>query len=394
MRYQVDGLDASAATVRFVADAADADDARRQAALAGVVALDVRGLEAGPSPRAGGAFSVDLFCQELLAMLKAGVTLREALETLAAKEGSQGQGAVVGALLQGIGEGRPLSATMAGRADVFPQLLVESIRAAERTSDFAPALERFVRYRRQGRELRSKLVGAALYPLILLGVSAAVLLFLLGYVVPRFAQVYADLAEQLPLASRWLMHAGLAIDAHPMAGLAVVGLSLLAIAVAWRRGHLQRAAFSAARLVPRVHAALVTVERARLYRTLAMLLAGGLPMMQALALARGVVQPDVGARVDAARESIRQGHSFSDSLGRCGLASVVADRFFRVGERGGNLHEMIDRAADFHEEELGRLVDWVGRVIGPVMMLVMGGLIGAVVVLMYLPIFQLTEALQ
>jgi general secretion pathway protein F len=401
MRFRITGLNHASAEISLVMDAPNAAAARLSAAAAGVAALDVvaeaegEGAPASGGPRRGAArFSLDLFCQELLAMLNAGVTLREVLETLSEKERQGGSGEVITGLLGAIHQGLPLSAAMAQRPAVFPPLLVESLRAAERTSDYGPALERFARYRSQGRELRAKLVGAALYPVILLAVSGAVLLFLVGYVVPRFAHVYADMGDRLPAASRVLMHIGLAIDAQPALVLGSLALALAGLMWAWRSGQVLRVGLQAARLVPRVREMLLTVQRARLYRTVALLLAGGLPAVPALALARGVLDGPLGARLDAAQERIRQGQPFSQSFAAEDLSTVVADRFFRVGESTGRLAEMIDRAADFHEEELSRSVDWLGRVMGPVMMLAIGGLIGVVVVLMYLPIFQLTDALQ
>lgn len=401
MRFRITGLNHANAEISLVLDAPHAAAARHSAAAAGVAALDVvaeaepgEGAAAGKMRRGAARFSLDLFCQELLAMLNAGVTLREVLETLSEKE-RQGSGAdVITALLAAIHQGLPLSAAMAQRPAVFPLLLVESLRAAERTSDYGPALERFARYRSQGRELRAKLVGAALYPVILLAVSGAVLLFLVGYVVPRFAHVYADMGDRLPAASRVLMHIGLAIDAQPALVLGSLALAVAGLVWAWRSGLVLRVGLQAARLLPRVREMLLTVQRARLYRTVALLLAGGLPAVPALALARGVLDGPLGVRLDAAQERIRQGQPFSQSFADEDLSTVVADRFFRVGESTGRLAEMIDRAADFHEDELSRSVDWLGRVMGPVMMLAIGGLIGVVVVLMYLPIFQLTDALQ
>jgi general secretion pathway protein F len=396
MKFEVIGLDAGSTTAerRVVVEAADAATARLAASALGVAALAVRAVS-GAQPmakRGGAAFDVDLFCIELLALLRAGVSLREALETLRDKR-ARGD-TVVLALLSQIHEGKPLSAALQAQPSVFPPLLVESVRSAERTSDLEPALERYARYRQQTRELRGKLAAAALYPLILLGVSVAVLLFLVGYIIPRFAQIYADLGDRLPAASRLLLQLGLFLQQHP--AMLAMAAAALAAALVWavRQGHAQRAAGALLRAVPRLHEALGTVQCARLYRTLAMLLAGGVPLPQALGLARGVLPPEMRARADDALQRIAQGQAVSESFSRSGLSTVVGDRFFRVGERSGRLADMMDRAADFHEDEIARTVDWIGRVIGPVMMLVMGGLIGAVVVLMYLPIFQLTEALQ
>ena len=398
MQFRILALDAQAVERRLVVDAVDASAARRSASGSGLAVLEVApvggiALRFGGT-RAGRGFTLDLFCQELLAMVQAGITVREALHTLAVKE-RQGSGeGVIGSLLKAIEEGRPLSVAMTAQPGVFPVLLTESMRAAERTSDYAPALQRFVQYRQLAQQMRGKLVSAALYPMILLGVSGLVLLFLVGYVVPRFAQVYEDMGDRMPAASRVLMAVGQALSAQPLVSLAVaVGLVFAAIA-AWRAGAGRGLLRLLAAAIPRLRQVLLTVEMARLYRTLALLLSGGMPLVASLELAAGVLPSATAARLQAARRRISEGAPFADSLAAHGLTTLVAERFFRVGERTGRLAEMIDRAAEFHEEEVARAADWVGRVIGPVMMLVMGVVIGFVVVLMYMPIFQLTEMVQ
>jgi general secretion pathway protein F len=301
---------------------------------------------------------------------------------------------VIGGLLKTVEEGLPLSAAMLAQPAMFPVLLTESVRAAERTSDYAPALQRFVAYRRLAQQMHGKLVAAALYPMILLGVSALVLLFLIGFVVPRFAQVYEDMGDRMPAASRALMVLGQALTAHPLVSVAVAAALLLAACAAWRGGAGRLLLRGLAAVIPRVHELLTTAEMARLYRTLALLLSGGMPLVASLDMAAGVLPPATATRLKLARQRVSEGHQFADSLAAQGLTTLVAERFFRVGERTGRLAEMIDRAAEFHEEEVARAADWVGRVIGPLMMLVMGVVIGFVVVLMYMPIFQLTEMVQ
>ena len=397
MQFRVLAIDAQAAECRLLLDAPDLAAARQSAASRGLAVLECVPMAAGASWRGGSAargVALDLFCQELLAMVQAGITVREALHTLADKEALGGGARVIGALLTTVEEGLPLSAAMLAQPSVFPVLLTESVRAAERTSDYAPALQRFVDYRRLAQQMHGKLVAAALYPMILLGVSVLVLLFLVGFVVPRFAQVYEDMGDRMPAASRVLMLLGQGLTAHPLMSLAVAGALVLAGVAAWRRGAGRLLLRGLAAAVPRIRELLTTAEMARLYRTLALLLSGGMPLVASLEMAAGVLPPATATRLKAARQRVSEGQQFADSLAAQGLTTLVAERFFRVGERTGRLAEMIDRAAEFHEEEVARAADWVGRVIGPLMMLVMGVVIGLVVVLMYMPIFQLTEMVQ
>lgn len=401
MRYDVIALDAVAGEHRLQFEARDEAELRRVAAREGLAVVQLRACE-DPSlrPTAGSAaqrrartarFPLDLFCQELLAMVRSEIPVREALQTLARKDGP---GGLIERLLVDVEEGLPLSQALAHHPAVFPPLLVESMRAAERTSDYVPALERFVHYRRLGQMLRGKLLAAALYPTLLLAVSLLVLLFLVVFVVPRFALVYEDMGDRLPLASRLLLDLGQTLSSHPGTIAAAVVMVLLLGRLAWQQGAGPWLGAALARAVPRAAALLRTAHLARLYRTLALLLNGGIAVADALELAGGVVPAAVGPRVAQARAHVREGRSFTDSLVGNGLATVVAERFFAVGEQTGRLAEMIDRAAEFHEEEVARAADWIARVVGPAMMLLMGVVIGTVVVLMYLPIFQISDALS
>ena len=422
MQFHVLALRNDGSTHPLTVDAADAAAVRRMLAQDGMTALELaptnsigRGLYALSAGRLGAnratRFDVDLFCQEMLALVTAGVPIGEALETLASKQERSGRPSsahvaisvadavtksrsLISRLHARVREGLPLSAALSEHSTIFPTVLCESLRAAERTSDYAPALERFVRYRRLTREVREKLVAASIYPLILLGVSTLVLLFLVGYVVPRFADVYADMGDKLPTASRVLLWIGSGIHAQPWLVLTSLVALVAGIVAAARSDTIRGSILRLLQRIPRLREVLAAAEFSRLYRTLALLVHGGIPMVAALEVTRGLLTSNLSRRLDASRRAISEGRSFSASMQDQGLSTPVADRFFRVGEGSGKLAEMIDRAADFHEDEVARGADWLGRVIGPFLMLIMGVVIGLVVVLMYMPIFSLAEAIQ
>jgi general secretion pathway protein F len=394
---RVKGATADGTAVVLELSAADMQAARAAAARQGIAAVEItQTTDRGRAARAsstGARFNLEIFCQELLSLLSAQLPVREALQTLGMRERRLG-GNAIGQLVEHLDRGLPLSAAMAADAGRFPNLLVEMLRAAEKTSDYVPSLQRYLQYLKQERRLRDHLVGVTLYPLILLAVSFAVMLFLVAYVVPRFAQVYADMGERLPLASRALMRVGLAIDGNPIGAAVVLAGALAWCAIVWRRGVWKKLLQRAIRAVPRLRAIASTAQLARLYRTLSMLVAGGLPLPVSLDLARSVVDADLARRVGAAQDRIRRGQTMSQAFADESLSTEVAERFFVAGENSGRLAQMIDSAAEFHEDEIALVTDRVARVIGPLMMLLIGTLIGTLVVLMYLPIFQLSDAIQ
>lgn len=391
MRYRVRAVGPDGAIVETDLEAASEAEARGLALARGLAVLSLRGQSS-----AGGRsrFPLLLFNQELLALLRAGIPLAEAVAALAEKETRPGVRGVLSGILGALREGRTLSSALEAAPDAFPDLYVAMLRAAERTSDLDQAVARFIAYQQQVESLRSKLVSAAIYPTLLLGVGGLVVLFLLGYVVPRFSHIYEDVKGGLPWLSRLLLEWGQFVEAHA----AGMGLALLAGAVlvvaALRSPLLWSAVGRQLWHAPLLGERLRVFQLARFYRTLGMLLSGGIPVVTALGMVAGLLSPALRASLAAAIDRIREGRGFAPTLAERGLTTPVALRMLEVGERAGNLGEMLTRSAEFHEEDTARQVEWLTRLIGPLLMLVIGCAIGGIVVLMYLPIFQLAESIQ
>ncbi len=145
---------------------------------------------------------------------------------------------------------------------------------------------------------------------------------------------------------------------------------------------------------PMVGYQLELYQLARLYRTVGMLLRGGLPVVTAFEMTRGLLAAAARPRLAAATRAVREGRSLTDALASEGLTTPVAERMLRVGERSGNMGEMMERIAAFYDEELSRFVDLATRLIEPAMMTVIGLVIGLIVVLMYFPIFELAGSIR
>jgi len=394
MRFQVKVMQPDLALGTLTLDAPSAEQARRSAQAQGHGVVSVSRVRWQRTPRGARAqaFPLLLFSQELLALLDSGLGIVESVETLAEKEGAAATREVLAELLAGLRQGLTLSAVMQTLPQTFPPLYVASVRASERTSSLGEALTRYVAYAQQVETLRARLVGAATYPAILIGVGTLVILFLLGYVVPRFAHIYEDM-EELPWLSRLLLQWGQAVDQYwpLLAALALAGVLLLA--GGGGRWLLQRLLGRLWR-VPAVGERMRIFQLARLYRTLGMLLRGGIAAVPALEMAAGLLSPALRPRLVEATRCIREGQALSAAFDAQGLSTPVSARMLRVGERGGRLGEMMERAAAFHDDEMARWAEWATRLMGPLLMLAMGIIIGTVVVLMYLPIFQLAESIQ
>jgi general secretion pathway protein F len=342
----------------------------------------------------GERFPVALFSQELRVLLGAGLPLVEAIDTLAQKERRPAFRAVLEGIVGALREGRPLSTALEQFPDAFPVLYIATVRAAERTSDVGAALSRYIANASQLDAIRRRVMNASIYPAVLLAVGALVTVFLLAYVVPRFAHVYEERGGDLPLFSRLLMAWGKAVDAH---GLLLLGVAIATVVLAihaLRRPALRARIGALAWRIPAAHHRLQLYQLSRFYRTVGMLLRGGVPLVGALEMAGELLHPLLRARLATATQAISEGHGVSQSMEANGLTTPVALRMLGVGEKSGNMGEMLESIAVFHDEELARWVDWFTRLFEPILMAIIGLVIGVIVILMYMPIFELAGALQ
>jgi general secretion pathway protein F len=339
-------------------------------------------------------FPLRLFCQELAVLLDAGIPLFEAVHTLLEKEAAADVAAVLSRINQALSQGQTLSQAMRAQPQAFSTLLIASIEASQRTGQTSQALRQHAAYLAWLGGLRDKLVSAAIYPAILIGASLLVITFLTVFVVPRFADIYEGMGGELPWLSGVLLSTGKAVGDHPMAVLVGFGCLVAFIVAAWRAPTVRAAVAAQAWQMPVIGPRLRLIELAALYRTLGLLLQAGVAIVPALDAAGELVGPSLRRSVQQASARVRDGQRLSDSLQAHELATPVSLRMMRVGEQTGELGTMLERAAGFYDEELARFTEWVGKVISPALMLIMGVLIGGIVVLMYLPIFQVAEQIQ
>lgn len=376
--------------------AASVEEAVRNAVSKGMVVLGVEAETARSKARGGGGkqFPLLLFSQELLALLDAGLNLTEALATLHAKERQALAAEIIGRVLGALREGRNFSDVLGDLPQYFPEVYVATVRASERTGDLPRALARYIAYQLQFEAIRKKLVSASIYPVMLLGIGGLVTLFLLGYVVPRFSAVYQSSGREVPWLSSLMLAVGKVIYQHwQLALLAVVSLFAL---MAWGLAQAEvRARLADAVLrMPWLARKADEFRLSRFYRAVSLLLAAGISLPKAMGMVHGLLGYSQRERLAMAREAVEHGQPLSAALHRADLASPVADSLIKVGERSGQLAEMLERAARFHDEDFSRWVDWASKLLEPILMTVIGVVIGTVVVLMYLPIFELAGGLQ
>ncbi|MDR7335397.1 type II secretion system F family protein [Roseateles asaccharophilus] len=387
-------------------EARDAVQAESVIAAAGHRVLDLK-----PAPamrswlKAGLGRSVErevvLFCRELSSLLKAGLSVVEALEALEANQQRQGSdksaatgGSFYSALLRHLRDGKSLSTALAEMPGV-PPLLVASVQASERTSNLVSALDSYLRYADLTARLRSRIVSAALYPSIVIALGIVITLFLLSVVVPRFAALYAQMGPAAGGTTRLLLGLSTLLKDHPWL-LPLVGLLLLGgVAGLIVNGRWKRVLAWVIDAVPWLRHQALQLELTRLYEALAMLSRGGFSLHESLDLCKTIASgTSQRERLGQAQHLIAQGVSVSRAFAASSITNAVTERLLRAGERGGDFGAVLHAVSQRHAESFETFVDRATRVVEPLLLLVVAVLVGGLVVTLYMPIFDIASSIR
>lgn len=377
-------------------DANDAASAEHQALQQGCIVLSIKTGSTLKIPlrHAHRDFQLMQFSQELLSLIEAGFGLMEAMETLREKEYRNHARQVLDRIVTALQEGLPLSVAMKNTGNIFPPLYIALVRSSEKTGNLAEVLSRYIEYQSQVEAARKKIISASIYPALLIVVGSLVVLFLLLFVVPRFSAIYDGSGASLPLLSRVLLDWGRILHAHSMT---VASIAFVMMLLAWyglSRARVRREVARRLWRIPAIGERMRVYQLARFYRTLGMLLRGGIPVVTAMEMVAGLLPQHLQPCLQDALRKIRSGQGFSMAVETHGLSTPVALRMLRVGERSGCMGEMMERIGRFHEDEIARWLDWFSRLFEPVLMAGIGIVVGVIVILMYMPIFELAGSIQ
>jgi len=395
MRFLVRSIAAHATAITEASFEA-ADEASLRARLAGEGAriLSVRA-DAEPARTTRGTDRLDVagWCRELATLLRAGMTVVEAIETLQLQ--TDRPGAVTQArLLAELHQGRPLSEAMLA-AGGFPQVLVASVIASERTSRLADALEDYLRYDTQLTALRRQAFSAAVYPAVVVVVGLLISLFLLTFVMPRFARMYASIRGDIsPVTQLLLWFSGVLTHSLPIViGAAVV--AAIALRVAYTQGLLARVGGWIVVRTPPLRRARDHFARAKLFQALMLTLRGGYPLVEALRVCQSL---RLGSGLDpllaGARSAVERGVPASHALAGEGLVDNVGERLLRVGERSGQFEQVLQTLAERHADAFATFVQRATRLVEPMLLLVVAVMVGGIVIMMYMPVFDIASGLR
>lgn len=398
--FAYQALDANGKPQRGVLQGDTARAVRASLRERGLTPLEVTPAEEAQAARGFGrrglgAAQLALFTRQLATLLGAGLPIDEALAALAEQGGEERARALTVGLRARVMEGAGLAAALADHPETFPEIYRASVAAGESSGRLDTVLERLADYAESRDALRQKVLAALAYPLLLLLVAVAVVVGLLNYVVPQIVGVFTNLHQALPWPTRALIGLSDVVRGYggwlflllaALVGGAILALRRETVRAAWHRVSLR---------LPLVGRLTRAANTARAARTLALLTASAVPLLDALSIAAKVV-PNLPMREALRRAAlkVREGGGFARALGDSGYFPPVALRLIASGERSGELERMLEEAAKQQARELDRWLAVLTAVLGPAVILGVGAIVLFIVLAILLPIFDLNQLVK
>lgn len=392
--FEFQALDPTGRTEKGVLQADTARAVRAQLRERGLTPLAVAEVAGGASRREqrplGDAARL-LLTRQLATLVQAGLPLDEALAALA--EGAEGRiRRITLALRARVMEGDALAQALAEFPGSFDALYRASVAAGEQSGRLAPVLLRLAQHLEARDALRRRLIGALAYPLLLLVVATLVVTGLMLYVVPEVTGVFLRTGQTLPWPTRLLMALSDLLTGHPLVTLLLPAALLASGVMLWRREAIRQWRDRQWLRLPLLGRLLLAMESARFARTLALLGAAAVPLLDALKLAGDTVQNRVlRSALGGVAARVREGTPLARALAQSGRFPPVATRLIASGERAGRLDTMLDEAADQLERELDTATSLAMSALGPAVILAVGAMVLFIVLAILLPIFEMNQ---
>jgi len=336
-----------------------------------------------------------MFCQELAALLKAGLPLLQSLDVMLERQANATFKRSLTTIRDKIKTGVSLSDAFKAEGELYPSIFSSTLVAGERSGNLEGVIRRYVQYLSLSLALKKKAIAAAVYPVVLLCLMVAVVGVLVVFVIPQFKDFYQGLGGQLPLPTRIL----LSISDFVRGNVIVLALALIGVVIAivlwFRREESKMLVDSVLLKIPVVGPMLRMYATSQLARTLSTLLSGGLPLLSAL----GVAANSIGNRAMAAAVSsgtthIREGRSLTVALESSQMVDNLAIEMVKVGEQTGALADMLNTLAEFYDQEMETRLATAMGLIEPILLVIMAIVVAGMLIAFYLPMFQVFGQIQ
>lgn len=343
-------------------------------------------------PQRVGIKNLLAFTQELSTLISAGLPIDRSLRILSDLTENRRLKEVVKDILRRIEGGNSLAEALSYHPRIFSRLFVNMVKAGESGGFLETILSRLVRYLQSSKEIREYLVSVMIYPLILTAVSGISITILVAFVIPRFARIFADMGQAIPLATQIMLSASHSFRDYWWAGLGAVSLLYFALKI-YNQDEERRWRWDGFKLKwPGLGSLIKKVEVARFSRTLGTLLQSGVPILSALNLVKEISQNLTVARAIAyVHDRLREGKGISKTLEETDVFPALAVHMIGVGEETGRLEEMLIKVAETYEDNVQKTAKRFVALLEPLIILAMGAVVGFIVISMLLAVFSINE---
>ncbi|MCC6750796.1 MAG: type II secretion system inner membrane protein GspF [Deltaproteobacteria bacterium] len=330
--------------------------------------------------------------RQLSTLLRAGIPLAEALGALVEQSSSEKLRRSLSELRTRVNEGSALGDALAAQPKIFTELYVNMVRAGEAAGNLEQVLTRLAQFMDGQVRLRNKIQSAMMYPIVMAAVSMLITGLLMVVVVPKITQIFDDMGKSLPWNTQLLIGISRITGDYWWLIIILMGGAIYGF-VRWKRSPKGKAVWDRFVLKIWVVGPLVRmVAIGRFARTLGTMLASGVPLLQTLEIVKSILGNEVLIGVvEDARKAIREGESIADPLAKSGHFPPVVTRMIAVGERSGQLETMLENVADAYEADVELKINRLTGLLEPVMIIVMGGLVGFIVFSILMPILDMNE---
>ncbi len=397
MQYQVRSLRLGDLTVsEQLMDSSDEPSLRASLHTQGKTVLSVRKVsKPWQLKRAVPRNRFPVFCREVRTLVHAGMTIVEAVDTLSARERMEGRSdSLSAALLARLQQGQSLSKALSGLPNT-PAVLIAAVRAGERTSNLIEALDDYLRFNNLVEQLRTKVISASIYPALVTTLGLGISLFLLLVVMPNFAGMYENLRGASTGSTALTIEVSQFIGKNRNAVLTSMGVVGATLAFWIASGGASRFAAQLGRSIPWIRQRVEDFQLAMMYQALALLLKGGYPMTEAMAVAcQSALSSHLKTALEQALGQIERGGLVSQALAESHLCDEVGRRLMAAAERNGDFHLAADVVSRLHGERFELFVERATRIVEPLLLLAVALMVGTIVVMMYLPVFDMATNLR
>ena len=329
-----------------------------------------------------------LFFQQMALMTRAGISVLQALEIAAELSLSVRLSKAIEACAADIRGGSSLSDAMKNRKKVFPQLSIHLIRSAEASGELDTVLERLAAHLEQQAETRRNLLTSLVYPVVVIIVAVGVAIFLLAAVVPKFARFFEQGNKMLPPITQALVDVSGAVTDYWVVIVLMLGIAAALTAYAYSKPRGRLVIDTSLLRIPFVGAVLLRASLAQVTWSLALLLRSGITVLEAIQVSRVLVgNRAIDVALEKATDSLLAGRDFSSSINRQPIPELIA-RLSAVGEKAGSLEHVMQELGDHYDNELQASIKRMSNLIEPILMLIVGGMVGFVYYAFFQAIFS------